>query len=110
MKSCIFIEFVLFCFFVFLHVVVHLKDADGMANIVDPDQTAPQGESDLGLQCLPRPIAPNILNFYASINHRLWPDTWTAFRNRSNEEHKFLIENRNGRNYGRILTAKSFFI
>ena len=30
------------------------NDADGMANSVDPDQTAPQ--SDQGLHCLPRPI------------------------------------------------------
>ena len=32
------------------------KDADGMANIVDPDQTAPilfaSEQSDLGLHCL----------------------------------------------------------
>ena len=31
------------------------KDADGMANSVDPDQTA----FDLGLHCLLRPICPN---------------------------------------------------
>ena len=37
------------------------KDADGMANSVDPDQTAPREEqSDLGLHCLPRPICPKI--------------------------------------------------
>ena len=29
-----------------------LQDADGMANSVDPDQTAPLEQSDLGLQCL----------------------------------------------------------
>ena len=29
------------------------KDADGIANSVDPDQTAP-----VGLHCLPRPIYP----------------------------------------------------
>ena len=46
------------------------NDADGMANIVDPDQTAPleesdlgirlllQEQSDLGLHCLPRHICP----------------------------------------------------
>ena len=30
------------------------NDADGMANSVDPDQTAPQEQSDLGLHCLPQ--------------------------------------------------------
>ena len=35
------------------------KDADGMANSVDPDQTAPE-QSDLGLHCLPRHICPKI--------------------------------------------------
>ena len=39
------------------------KDADGMANSVDPDQTAPLGaaleeQSDLSLHCLPRPVCP----------------------------------------------------
>ena len=34
------------------HRVMSLKDADGMANSVDPDQTAPQ--SDLGLHCSSR--------------------------------------------------------
>ena len=33
----------------------HPKDADGIANSEDPDQTAP---SDLGLRYLPRPICP----------------------------------------------------
>ena len=33
------------------------NDADGMANSVDPDQTAPE-QSDLGLHCLPRHICP----------------------------------------------------
>ena len=28
------------------------KDADGMTNSVDPDQTAPKEQSDLGLHCL----------------------------------------------------------
>ena len=36
------------------HGVVHLNDADGMANSVDPDQ------SDLGLHCLLRPVCPKI--------------------------------------------------
>ena len=62
---------------------MHPKDADGMANSVDPDQTASalfaetylsqyiefvryelllnslQKQSDLGLHCLLRPICPN---------------------------------------------------
>ena len=38
---------------------MHPKDADGMANSVDPDQTAPKKQSDLGLHCLLRPICPN---------------------------------------------------
>ena len=33
--------------------VMSPNDADGMANSVDPDQTAP-----LGLHCLPRPVCP----------------------------------------------------
>ena len=34
------------------------KDANGMANSVDPDLTAPfQEQSDLGLHCLVRPTA-----------------------------------------------------
>ena len=32
--------------------VFHQKDANGIANSEDPDQT------DLGLHCLPRPICP----------------------------------------------------
>ena len=36
------------------HRVMSPNDADGMANSVDSDQTAPQ--SDLGLHCLPRPV------------------------------------------------------
>ena len=38
---------------------MHPKDADGMANSVDPDQTASSEQSDLGLHCLLRPICPN---------------------------------------------------
>ena len=34
--------------------IMHLKDAYGMANSVEPDQT------DLGLHCLLRPTYPNI--------------------------------------------------
>ena len=36
------------------------NDAEGMANSVDPDQTAP----DLGLHCLPRHICPKTLDHY----------------------------------------------
>ena len=44
---------------------MHPKDADGMANSVDPDQTASsKKQSDLGLHCLLRPICPNTLNLY----------------------------------------------
>ena len=32
------------------------KDADGMANNVDPDQE----QSDLGLHCVPKPVCPKI--------------------------------------------------
>ena len=37
------------------------NDADGMANSVDPDQTASLGveeQFDLGLHCLPKHICP----------------------------------------------------
>ena len=34
------------------------KDANGIANSEDPDQTAPGKQSDLGLHCLPRPVCP----------------------------------------------------
>ena len=34
-------------------------DVDGMANSVDPGQTAPEEQSDLGLQCLFKTICPN---------------------------------------------------
>ena len=40
---------------------MHPKDAEGIANSIDPDQTAPRG---LGLHCLPRPVCPNITIFY----------------------------------------------
>ena len=36
------------------------KDANGMANNVDPDQ------SDLGLHCLPRHVSPKIKDHYAN--------------------------------------------
>ena len=38
--------------------VMSPKDADGMANSVDPDQIVP---SDLGLHCLLRSICPKTL-------------------------------------------------
>ena len=34
--------------------VFHQKDANGIANSENPDQTAPR--ADLGLHCLPRPV------------------------------------------------------
>ena len=42
-------------------VLVHTcaKDADRLANIVDPDILYLQ-QSDQGLHCLPRPVCPNI--------------------------------------------------
>ena len=41
--------------------MMYLKDADVMANSVDPDQTAP----DLALRCFPRPARLNIKNLYS---------------------------------------------
>ena len=38
--------------FGFYIAVMHPKDADGMANSADPDQTALVEQSDLGLHCL----------------------------------------------------------
>ena len=35
------------------------KDVNEIADSVDPDQTAPKEQSDLGLHCLPRPVCPN---------------------------------------------------
>ena len=44
---------------VWFHIAVASpKDADGMANSVNPDQTAPLEQSDLGLHCLYRLIFP----------------------------------------------------
>ena len=40
------------------------KDVNGIANSVDPDQTAPKEQSDLGLHCLPRPICPKTYDHY----------------------------------------------
>ena len=36
-----------------------LQDVDGMANSVDPDQTAPKEQSDQGLHCFLRSSCPN---------------------------------------------------
>ena len=38
---------------------MHPKDADGMANSVDPIRLLFQKQSDLGLHCSLRPICPN---------------------------------------------------
>ena len=40
----------------FFHIVICLKYADRLANSVEPDQTVPEEQSDLGLQCLPRSV------------------------------------------------------
>ena len=45
---------------------MHPKDADGMANSVDPDQK----QSDLGLHCLLGPICPNTKNLYGNMENR----------------------------------------
>ena len=37
-------------------------DGDGMTNSVDPDQTAPQEQSDQGRHCLLRPFYSNTYN------------------------------------------------
>ena len=53
---------------------MHPRDANGMANIVDPDQTAPfKEQSDLGLHCLLRLLCHNTLNIYGikRTNYRL---------------------------------------
>ena len=45
----------------YLFMQCFLKDANGLANSADPDQTAPflWEQSDLDLHCLLRPICPN---------------------------------------------------
>ena len=46
-------------FIAFAFEVMGLKDADRMANSVDPNQTAPRcSQSDLGLHCLLSPVCP----------------------------------------------------
>ena len=44
---------------------MHPKDAEGIANSVDPDQ------SDLGLHCLPRPAFPKTLDNYGILDTML---------------------------------------
>ena len=44
-----------------------LKDAGGMANCVDPGQTAPWEQSDLGLHYLDRFIYPNTSKFHGTL-------------------------------------------
>ena len=41
------------------------NDVEGMANSVDPDQTAP-----IGLHCLLMPICPKTLDFYGNFKER----------------------------------------
>ena len=48
------------------HVVVSPNNADGMANSVDPDQTAP-----LGLHYLPRNFCPKTLDHYGTFNTKM---------------------------------------
>ena len=43
---------------------MHPKDADSMANGVDPGQTAPLEQSDLGLHLLPGPVCLNTYYHY----------------------------------------------
>ena len=50
----------------FYRTVMGPEDADGMANSVDPDQTA-QEQSDLGLHCLPRPVCLNTKDHYGNV-------------------------------------------
>ena len=55
----------------FYNAVMHLKDAIGMANSVDSDQTAPKQsdlkeQSNLAVLCLLRHDCPSILNFYGT--------------------------------------------
>ena len=57
------------------------NDADGMANSVDRDQTAPLGEeqSDLGLYCLPWLICPKTEDHYGILfqtNAAICPTSW----------------------------------
>ena len=47
--------------------VMSPEDVFRTANNIDPDQTAPQEQSDLGLHCLHRPTCPNIYNLYGNL-------------------------------------------
>ena len=47
---------------------MRLNGADGIANSVDPDQTAPSG-----LHCLPRPVCPKIKDHYGTLSTPLRP-------------------------------------
>ena len=42
-----------------------------LANSVDPDQSAPQEQSDLDLQCLLRYISPDTLDIYSILKLEL---------------------------------------
>ena len=53
------------------HRVMSPNDADGMANSVDPDQTAPLEQSDLGLHYLLRPICPKTSENYGNIHYQI---------------------------------------
>ena len=50
---------------------MHPKDAEGMANSVDPDQTAPKEQSDPGLDRLPRPVCPKTWDQYSNLNSHI---------------------------------------
>ena len=55
--------------------VFRQKDANEIANSEDPDQTALEEQSDLGLHCLPRPICPKTLDHYCTHEKRRDQDT-----------------------------------
>ena len=44
----------------FNSVEIHLKDANGITNRVDHDQTLLYEQSDLGLHCFLRSVCPNV--------------------------------------------------
>ena len=47
---------------------MHPKDADRIANSVDPDQTASLEEQyGHGLHCLPRPVCPKTMGHYSIV-------------------------------------------
>ena len=52
---------------------LNLKDADKIANSVDPDQTAPEEQSDLGLHCLLKPLKEH----FGILDHMFCPGTWS---------------------------------